>query len=175
MTYLYFIRSGKRVKIGITVDLKRRLKEINIHLPVPAYLIGYVEGTYHAEKFIHGLLDDHRLSGEWFKYNDAVALLIDQLLAHGLESFGFKEPPAKPAFVPTPVSEANRLAALNLALDQMWLDPAKELVAFTGYPESEVCAWMQGKPMPRLVEYSLRYLMLEWFMFQRVQSFTEDP
>lgn len=69
--YVYALRCGELVKIGITTDLARRVREVNMHNPFPvrAEMCRAIEREYIRviERAIHGRLDASRVTGEWFR------------------------------------------------------------------------------------------------------------
>lgn len=96
--------SGGPIKIGFTSDnvfaRTRSLQTAAAELLVP---IGWAEGTQQDERALHHLLDDFRMSGEWFfptKKVLAVARDLDGAIAslHGDSDFF----PGIPAVVLTP-------------------------------------------------------------------------
>lgn len=75
---LYLIRAGNFVKIGVSKNIKSRLKTLQTSNPVElkllAYTIGNDEYDYIIESEIHEEFEDHRAKGEWF------TLTKDQLI-----------------------------------------------------------------------------------------------
>lgn len=63
---VYFIRGGDRIKIGTTMNLKSRLKEIQSMSPVVLTVVGAVTGDRVLEQKLHRVLAEHRTHGEWF-------------------------------------------------------------------------------------------------------------
>ena len=84
---LYFIAAPGRIKIGITVDVKRRLSEIGKHLVEDIELLGHVAGSYGFEKHLHALLAQHALGREWFKDCDEVRSLMTKVLSGEVVGF----------------------------------------------------------------------------------------
>lgn len=71
--HVYFLRMEGHIKIGKTVELDRRFKQLAIQLPEPA-TVEHVIPCDHmdaAEHFFHRLFRDRRRNGEWFKLTDA--------------------------------------------------------------------------------------------------------
>ena len=72
--YIYFIRCGNHVKIGIANNIKRRLCILQIGNPVDLILLGAV-GTNQPdddEYALHVALHKYRTRGEWFALPDDV-------------------------------------------------------------------------------------------------------
>lgn len=69
-THLYAIRAGRTgfVKIGITGDPVRRLKQMQTDCPYKVRYIGCVEcpRAYDAEQWIHKQIQRRHIRGEWF-------------------------------------------------------------------------------------------------------------
>lgn len=72
--YLIGCSSGltSYVKIGRTVNIQRRLSNIQTGCPFPithsfAILSSYEEEIAGLEKLLHQLLDSHRIRGEWYE------------------------------------------------------------------------------------------------------------
>jgi hypothetical protein len=84
---LYFIAAPGRIKIGITVDVKRRLSEIGKHLAEEIELLGHVAGSYGFEKHLHSLLAEHAIGREWFKDCDDVRNVMTQVLSGDVVGF----------------------------------------------------------------------------------------
>lgn len=73
---VYFIRSGTAVKIGKTLNLAQRLKDINApETEVLATEPGYTR----RERELHRVFARHRLNGEWFRLAPPLTAYIDNL------------------------------------------------------------------------------------------------
>jgi hypothetical protein len=78
MPMVYFIRHGnKRVKIGFSVQVDRRLSEIQCSLPGKAKILYLTPGDTNLEKKLHQLFAADRVSGEWFYYSPAIRAWIE--------------------------------------------------------------------------------------------------
>ena len=66
---LYIIKVGVYVKIGVSSDVKRRIKDIESACPYPVELLyhGVCEGQ--TEEEWHNKFKKFHHRGEWFKYN----------------------------------------------------------------------------------------------------------
>lgn len=75
---VYFVRSGAAVKIGKTLNLTQRLKDINApELELLATEPGYTR----RERALHRTFARHRLNGEWFRLAPPLIAYIDTLRA----------------------------------------------------------------------------------------------
>lgn len=68
---IYFIEAEglNRVKIGYVANdsgLEPRLRTIQCYCPVPAKLVGVLDGDQSLERNLHSRLAKHRVVGEWF-------------------------------------------------------------------------------------------------------------
>lgn len=70
--FVYFIRSGDRVKIGFTThDPRERLRELQTGNPTRLELLGAAWASMHAEQQLHRRYAAQRVGGEWFDLTDA--------------------------------------------------------------------------------------------------------
>lgn len=67
-TLVYVVSAGPAFKIGVTGNLKRRLKQIRTHTPFPPQIIWQraFEDAVTIEQRLHSALGRHRTHGEWF-------------------------------------------------------------------------------------------------------------
>jgi len=79
---VYFIQSatGGPIKIGITDNLKFRLKQLQSCCPFQ--LIVKAVSPDDGEKSLHDEFAKHRLHGEWFEENESLIELMFQLNTH---------------------------------------------------------------------------------------------
>lgn len=74
---VYFLRMGNRIKIGVSVDPPRRVRDLS--LPASALMFA-VDGGYELEHWMHHQLEEHRIDGsEWFEMVDKVLGLIEEV------------------------------------------------------------------------------------------------
>lgn len=170
-TYLYFCRSGDRIKIGISKNVEKRLKDIGLHLPAPPTLIGSIEASYAFEKAVHSSLKAWRLDGEWFSASEEVVNAVGAIMDDGYAALNFTEPePKQSLFVP---DEGPGRSAIPALLRLVWPDDAlAELQALTGESE-EVCrGWMaDGNSISDLVTLALTTIIIRYMMGGTVMSF----
>jgi len=77
-TNIYFIESGKEIKIGRSIDIERRLDELqtsNSKRLKVLYVIEDVEELF--EKHIHSICTAYHVRGEWFEKD-----VLNHLLKH---------------------------------------------------------------------------------------------
>lgn len=72
-------------KIGYTANIERRLKDISIGCPEGLRLVRKYPGTRQFEARLHDVLDEHRVSGEWFMLQDAHLVQCDSLAMEAIE------------------------------------------------------------------------------------------
>ena len=78
MPMVYFILHGnKRVKIGFSIQVDRRLASIQTSLPGKAKILYVTPGDTELEKRLHQLFAADRVSGEWFYYSPAIRAWIE--------------------------------------------------------------------------------------------------
>jgi len=68
--YLYVIREGFHYKIGVTGDVEKRIKTLQTANASELHLhkvVKFEKGrAFKVERFLHVLLKDYRVRGEWF-------------------------------------------------------------------------------------------------------------
>lgn len=69
--YLYFVRCGGYVKIGVTSDVERRMKDMKTHCPYDMQLLKVEENKEGLEEYYHNLYKDKHHRGEWFRIGGA--------------------------------------------------------------------------------------------------------
>jgi hypothetical protein len=83
---VYFIKPvgmDGPIKIGLSSDPGRRLREFGTWSPIPLEIIGTIPGTWADEQYLHECFAGDHLHGEWFCYSDALAVAIKKILADG--------------------------------------------------------------------------------------------
>jgi len=70
--YIYFIRRGEFVKIGLTINLENRIREIKRNSPETIIIIKFYETDDMVKEEIkwHHVFDSKRMTGEWFELDD---------------------------------------------------------------------------------------------------------
>lgn len=77
MSFVYFIRSGEFVKIGLSRQPDRRRAEMDAYCPIRPQLVATLEGSRFLEHRIHFLLRHLHVRREWFRWAPEIALLIE--------------------------------------------------------------------------------------------------
>lgn len=81
---VYFVRIGKNIKIGVTTNLKRRMKAMQTYASDIKLLIE-MPGDRSLEQKLHDLLAESRVARELFHQDYRVISFIDQFQYNGLE------------------------------------------------------------------------------------------
>lgn len=74
---IYFIKTKKAVKIGVSVDPEARLKELQVGNPFPLKIAATLPGHFATEKELHSVFERFRLKGEWFRYDGHLRACIE--------------------------------------------------------------------------------------------------
>jgi hypothetical protein len=76
--FVYFMQSeqGGPIKIGWARDPDHRCRELQVAHPYRLLVLARVAGSTKLEAGLHALLDEHRLSGEWFEDAPAVRAVV---------------------------------------------------------------------------------------------------
>lgn len=86
VTWLYGIQSGLFIKIGITKDIKNRLREMNLYNPHPCKVVirRQLEEAGKVERRMHAVLAPYAVGREWFMVDAKLAkaalkLVVDEV------------------------------------------------------------------------------------------------
>ena len=64
---VYFVRApGHGIKIGFSLNVAERIKDIQGCCPIPLLLVGTLHGGLALERLMRERFVEHRLHGEWF-------------------------------------------------------------------------------------------------------------
>jgi hypothetical protein len=74
---IYFIKSKKFVKIGVSSDPNSRLKELQTGNPFKLKIAATIPGHFATEKELHNIFERFRMEGEWFRYDAHLRACID--------------------------------------------------------------------------------------------------
>lgn len=66
---IYFIKTGRYVKIGCSDDPAGRLKQLQTSSPTRLKLVATMPGSFQTECELHKVFDRFRVKGEWFRYD----------------------------------------------------------------------------------------------------------
>lgn len=75
-SYVYFAKSGDRIKIGYSTNVAARMKAVGAYLEQPVEVLGVCRGGAVLERDLHNRLARHRLRGEWFADCEEVRAVI---------------------------------------------------------------------------------------------------
>ncbi len=77
-TNIYFVKKDNEVKIGRSVDIERRLEELQVANSVELILLYQIKDVDESfERYIHYICEGYHVRGEWFKKD-----VIEHLLRH---------------------------------------------------------------------------------------------
>ncbi|MBZ9922214.1 GIY-YIG nuclease family protein [Mesorhizobium sp. BR1-1-7] len=80
--YVYFIKPvgmDGPVKIGCTIDVQKRLRELEKSSPMQLEVAAFVRGGLGLERKLHAYFQASHSHGEWFHRSIALAHLIEKL------------------------------------------------------------------------------------------------
>lgn len=67
-THLYILSCNDQLKIGVTNNIQRRIKQLQTGNPIPI-ILEYIDersNPIKAERYLHSQLSQFRVQGEWF-------------------------------------------------------------------------------------------------------------
>lgn len=74
---VYFVSSGNgRIKIGISIDVEKRIKTLECAVGEKLSLLATIGGGRTVEAFLHDYFAENRLVGEWFDLSDRLRSFI---------------------------------------------------------------------------------------------------
>lgn len=76
-TWIYYIRSGDRIKIGVSSNPQNRLSMLATMCPYGAVLLGKHLGSREDEGTIHKMFSEYRCNGEWFRAENEILNYIE--------------------------------------------------------------------------------------------------
>ena len=81
--YVIKVQNTIKYKIGITKNLKRRLKEFSTGNPENIKIVYFIETIHYQslEKHLHEIFKEYRTSGEWFSLDDDTMEIVEANLA----------------------------------------------------------------------------------------------
>lgn len=112
-SWVYFIQSDGPdgpIKIGVSMSVKGRMRDLQVANPKPLRLIGKMPGSSRDERKIHRQFKHLHIRGEWFRPGNDLLIFVHQ--NKGLR----RRPNAKKLSV----VQQEKVAAENLA--SLWLD-----------------------------------------------------
>lgn len=76
MGKVYFVRSGKLIKIGFTKDLEGRVSRLQTGSPYDLQLLASIDGTRRDEQALHSRFANLNVRGEWFRGHSSLMAYI---------------------------------------------------------------------------------------------------
>ena len=75
---VYFIQSifGGPIKIGCTINIDKRLCDLQAGSPIKLVLLGTICGSYEEESKLHKRFGKHRIHGEWFNLSEDLYIYL---------------------------------------------------------------------------------------------------
>lgn len=79
-TYLYFVEGvGGAIKIGRSLELKKRLETLQIGHPEPLKLLAFIGANVGLERDIQKHFKDLSVGGEWFRQDARLQIFIERI------------------------------------------------------------------------------------------------
>lgn len=75
---IYFLLSGKIIKIGFTTDLAQRISRLQTATPNTLHLLGTIDGTQRDERNLHRRFANLNVRGEWFRRHSSLMAYITE-------------------------------------------------------------------------------------------------
>lgn len=79
---IYLMRCGEHYKVGVAIDVERRLKALD-ERPFKIALVSVsqpIPDAYKIEKEIYKKFEKNRIRGEWFNFNEDEAHFVSELI-----------------------------------------------------------------------------------------------
>lgn len=76
---VYFIGCGEYVKIGVALDVDKRMRQLEATIPFPITLLGVTMGGQENEAQLHVRFAHLRHKGEWFRFEGELRDYISTL------------------------------------------------------------------------------------------------
>jgi hypothetical protein len=73
---IYFIKCNNYVKIGRSIDPKRRLADLQTGNPFKLTLIRTLNEKDFEESTLHKKFNRFRVRGEWFRYSETIKMFV---------------------------------------------------------------------------------------------------
>lgn len=146
---LYFLSAGRRIKIGISVNVAQRRAQIQRGMRQRVRLLGHVAGGFGFERHVHRLLEAHSLGGEWFADVHEVRDVMNRVLAG--DPVGFQEPPAIERVEREQTPEEFHAMFSAFASMAFPGDTAGEFADQFELERADVERWLSGQELPPAV------------------------
>ncbi len=107
-SFIYFLRAANGlVKIGCTLELRKRVMALRCNSPIDLELIGFAVGGFRLEQALHAVLRETRSHGEWFHPSHRLFSAMSEMKAARWEHF-FERLDRQPSW--TSAGDARQLA-----------------------------------------------------------------
>ena len=89
MSCVYFMQAGQQgpIKIGVALDVRKRMASLVSGCPDPLILLGQIPGRRTLEQRLHKVLRCSRRHQEWFNLTEDTAFLVEDALTLPIEKF----------------------------------------------------------------------------------------
>lgn len=77
VVYLLAEEDGEYIKIGTTLNIERRISDLQAYNPKKLNLVLLLDGGYELEKFLHNKFREYRHHREWFFYTDEIKAFVE--------------------------------------------------------------------------------------------------
>lgn len=74
---VYVLRAGDRVKIGHTLDLARRVSELQVGCPDQLEVLLAIPGDPSDESYLHERFAAQWVRGEWYRLDETISAWIE--------------------------------------------------------------------------------------------------
>ena len=78
--HLYFVQCGEYVKIGIAADVRKRVRDMEMHNPYEMKILHVMPGKRKEEKELHKRFATYRRRNEWFWFEGELREYVEGLL-----------------------------------------------------------------------------------------------
>lgn len=88
--WLYFIAFAEdhsAIKIGHTLDLRKRISGLQIGTPEKLVYLSVVRVNRGLEELLHRTLGDYRIRGEWYRNTGKIACLLEAARDRNIDGF----------------------------------------------------------------------------------------
>lgn len=145
---IYFASSGTRIKIGVTQNVERRLKEVEVHLAEPLALLGVIDGSLQSEKALHAQFAAYHLNGEWFRNCAEIRALISDLLSAPVRDWLFVSGRLRAKSAPPTDADGDARDLMERARIKWPRRTAQHLADCTGLSVRACKYWLSGRSIP---------------------------
>jgi hypothetical protein len=90
-TWVYFVQmtEAKYIKVGVATNIKKRMASLQNGNPERLILLCKTRGDQRLERMVHTYLREHRMSGEWFRWNPIAEEVVQYVKGRKVCPFHF--------------------------------------------------------------------------------------